>query len=93
MAKRIIFTGCDPAYCGAEPSLACVAEVDGKPARYEVTAEALEDHFGARSCRWEDLLAAFEAHRPQIEAVARETFEMTDAHHIVLHSGMFRFET
>lgn len=92
MISKITFSECTPGYCGARPSLQCLASIDGVPARYEITAEALEDHFGARSCRYDDLLAAFQAHRGQIEAVAREVFEMTGAHHIVLHSGMFRFE-
>ncbi|NUY04363.1 DUF1488 domain-containing protein [Paraburkholderia sp. JPY169] len=37
----------------------------------EISAEALEDHFDSPSVRGADLVAAFEAHRAQIEAVAR----------------------
>ncbi|CAJ0887538.1 DUF1488 family protein [Ralstonia mannitolilytica] len=56
-----------------------------------ITAEALEDHFGARSCRSDDLLSAFRVHRSHIEEVARTLFEQTGAKDITLHSGHFRF--
>lgn len=45
--------------------------VDGAEAECEISAEALEDHFGATSMRGADLVAAFDAHRTEIEAVAR----------------------
>jgi len=89
--SQIEFPDITPAYCPAGPSLQCAARVDGKPATYEVTAEALEDHFGARSYLYEDLVKAFYAHRSAIEGVARSLFEVTGAHSIVLHSGHFRF--
>ncbi|WP_454721068.1 MULTISPECIES: DUF1488 domain-containing protein [Cupriavidus] len=89
--KQIVFPKAAPAYSAAELCLACPACVDGVPARYAITAEALEDHFGARSHREADLILAFEGHRDDIESVARQLFEMTAAHHITLHSGHFRF--
>lgn len=83
---------CDvPEYCPTGPSLQCPVKVDGVPAVYEITAEALEDHFGARSYRSEDLVPAFQRNRQDIEQVAGYLFEMTGAKHIVLHSGHFRF--
>nr|WP_262389628.1 DUF1488 domain-containing protein [Cupriavidus campinensis] len=60
-------------------------------ATYEVTAEALEDYFDARSYLSEDLLQAFMSNRQDIERVAGALCEMTGAQHIVLHSGHFRF--
>ncbi|WP_020206678.1 DUF1488 domain-containing protein [Cupriavidus sp. WS] len=89
--KQVRFPKAIPSYCSAELCLACPACVDGAPARYAITAEALEDHFGARSHREGDLIQAFEGHRDDIESVARQLFEMTAAHNIVLHSGHFRF--
>lgn len=91
MTKQIAFPDDTPAYCAAGPCLDCAATVDGSPASYSVTAEALEDHFGACSLRAEDLLCAFQRHQQEIQDVARTLFEMTGAHRIVLHSGHFRF--
>uniref|UniRef100_UPI003F495C66 DUF1488 domain-containing protein n=1 Tax=Cupriavidus yeoncheonensis TaxID=1462994 RepID=UPI003F495C66 len=89
--SQILFPESVPTYCAAGPSLQCPAQIDGAAATFEVTAEALEDHFGARSYLYEDLVSAFATHRNAIEKVARGVFEMTGAHNIVLHSGHFRF--
>jgi hypothetical protein len=86
----IRFPDCTPTYCLAGPGLRCAAQVGGQPASYDVTAEALTDHFGARSGRFEDLLLAYRAHRPAIEHMARVWFRMTGARHIQLHGGHFR---
>ena len=89
--KEIEFSTSEPTYCAAGPVLQCRASVDGNNATYAITAEALEDHFGARSCRSEDLVQAFAGHRGDIEAVARAMFELTGSKQITLHSGHFRF--
>lgn len=89
--KQIEFSAADPTYDAAGPALQCGASVDGSSASYAITAEALEDHFGARSCRSEDLVRAFSSHRNDIEAMARTMFEMTGSKQITLHSGLFRF--
>lgn len=89
--KQIKFLPDDPTYCAAGPLLQCGASVDGTCASYAITAEALEDHFGARSCRSDDLLSAFRVHRCDIEDVARTLFEQTGSKQITLHSGHFRF--
>ncbi|AMP37336.1 MULTISPECIES: DUF1488 domain-containing protein [Ralstonia solanacearum species complex] len=89
--KSIEFSSGQPHYSAADLTLTCMANVDGSPACYAVTAEALEDHFGARSYRQEDLLLALETHRDAIEDMARALFKLTDSHNIVLHSGHFRF--
>lgn len=80
-----------PHYSATDLTLTCIANVDGSPACYAVTAEALEDHFGARSYRQEDLLLALETHRDAIEEMARALFKLTESHNIVLRSGHFRF--
>ncbi|MCO5398847.1 DUF1488 domain-containing protein [Ralstonia soli] len=89
--KQILFPPDEPTYCAAGPLLQCGASIDGSCASYAITAEALEDHFGARSCRSDDLLSAFHVHRGDIEKVARSLFEQTGAKDITLHSGHFRF--
>lgn len=52
-------------------TVAFTAQINGVDVICEISAEALEDHFGARSARGTDLVAVFEANRPAIEAVAR----------------------
>ncbi|MCY1211448.1 hypothetical protein D9M72_231600 [compost metagenome] len=80
-----------PTYCAASLTLSCPATVNGSPTLYSVTAEALEAHFGARSPREEDLVAAFTSNRQRIERLAESLFELTQAREIVLRSGHFRF--
>ncbi|MGH8376797.1 MAG: DUF1488 domain-containing protein, partial [Pseudomonas sp.] len=48
------------------------AQLNGVDVTCEISTEALQDHFSARSARGADLVAAFDANRPVIEAVARE---------------------
>ncbi len=87
----ISFPSSVPAYCAASLTLSCPATVNGKPTLYSITAEALEAHFGARSPREEDLVAAFTSNRQRIEDLAQTLFELTEAREIVLRSGHFRF--
>ncbi|MDW9252703.1 hypothetical protein C7S16_4856 [Burkholderia thailandensis] len=61
---QIQFTNDAPEYSGRELTLAFMAMVDGEPVQCHITAEALEDHFGAASPRFEDMVGAFDTHRP-----------------------------
>ncbi|WP_454753953.1 DUF1488 family protein [Cupriavidus necator] len=61
-----------------------------RAADLSLTAEALENHVGARSHRPEDLVQALQGHRDDIECVARTLFDLTGSRNIVLHSGHFR---
>jgi hypothetical protein len=56
-----------------------------------ITAEALEDHFGAESLREDDVQKAFEAHRHTIESAARKLLQELGNKPVLLHSGFFRF--
>ena len=67
---QIQFPNEAPEYSGRELTLAFPAMVDGQRVECMITAEALEDHFGAASPRLEDMIVAFDAHRPRIEAAA-----------------------
>jgi len=89
--SAVSFPRATPTYCAVSLRLSCPATVNGSPTRYSVTAEALEAHFGARSPREEDLLAAFSSNRQRIEQLAESLFELTEAREIVLRSGHFRF--
>lgn len=53
-------------------TVAFPAEFNGIDVTCEISAEALQNHFGVRSANGADLVAAFEANRAAIEAVARE---------------------
>ncbi|MEM5293028.1 DUF1488 domain-containing protein [Burkholderia sp. JPY481] len=88
---HISFPSCMPEYCARDLVLAFPALVDDRPVQCAITAEALEDHFGARSLREDDLVQAFLAHRYQIEQAARQLLEEVGAKPVLLHSGFFRF--
>jgi len=88
---QIIFPKELPEYSGRDLTLAFPVMVDGERVECTITAEALEDHFGAPSSRAEDMLAAFDHHRDGIEAVARRLLSETRAQCLVLRSGYVRF--
>jgi hypothetical protein len=80
-----------PVYRAFEVSVAFPAVVDGKRLECAISAEALEDHFGAPSLSAADLIAAFDAHRDPIQRAARRMLEAIGAKPVCLHSGYFRF--
>lgn len=67
----IYFSKCPARYNAQNMTVVFPALVDGAEVMCEISAEALEDNFEAQSARGEDLLAAFEAHRDEIESVAK----------------------
>ncbi|WP_186106812.1 DUF1488 domain-containing protein [Burkholderia gladioli] len=88
---QIHFPNEAPEYSGRELTLAFAALVDGERVWCEITAEALESHFGAASPSFEDMLCAFANHRPRIEAAARRLLADTRARCVTLRSGYVRF--
>ncbi len=90
--RRVTLVDEPPVFDGAEMQLRFVVDVDGEPQTCAITVEALEDHFGAPSLLERDLLAAFEAHRSAIEAMARRMLEEIGGRPVLLHSGHFRLE-
>ncbi|MYM22204.1 DUF1488 family protein [Duganella sp. FT135W] len=60
-----------PARCTAVATVAFDAYYNGDRIICEISAEALNDHFGAVSFSSSDLVAAFERNRFLIETVAR----------------------
>ncbi|VVU49560.1 periplasmic protein [Burkholderia anthina] len=89
---QIAFPPDPPEYCGRDLVVAFSALVDGRCVQCAVTAEALEDHFGARSLLERDLLDAFDAHRPAIETMARRMLDEIGGRPVLLHSGHFRLD-
>src|SRR6266702_1590779 len=88
---QILFPNEPPEYSGRELTLAFPAMVDGQRVECMITAEALEDHFGAASPRLEDMVGAFDTHRARIEAATRRLLSATRAQCLVLRSGYVRF--
>jgi hypothetical protein len=88
---QISFPPDPPEYCARDFVLAFQAEVDGRCVQCAITAEALEDHFGAPSLVERDLVDAFGEHRAEIEGAARRMLEEVGGRPVLLHSGYFRF--
>ncbi|TDY19911.1 uncharacterized protein DUF1488 [Paraburkholderia sp. BL6665CI2N2] len=80
-----------PEYCARDLILAFRAEIDGVRVQCAITAEALEDHFGAASLREDELIAAFDTHRRPIEDAARNLLIEVGPKPVMMHSGYFRF--
>jgi hypothetical protein len=55
-----------------------------------ITAEALEDHFGAHSALESALMAAFDNGHNPICSVCAEAIDQNGGKGVVLHSGLFR---
>lgn len=87
----IHFPADPPRYCGPDLTLTFAALVDGERVNCSITAEALEDHFGAKSPREEDTLRAFNGNRHKIERAARRLLQELGKKPVILHSGYFRF--
>nr|WP_198039277.1 DUF1488 domain-containing protein [Paraburkholderia sp. SOS3] len=90
-AMHISFPHDAPEYRGRDLVVAFAALVDGKAVQCAITAEALEDHFGAASLREPDLIDAFIAHRFEIEQAADTMLNEVGGNPVLLHSGYFRF--
>ncbi|MFL9912920.1 DUF1488 family protein [Paraburkholderia sp. RL17-337-BIB-A] len=80
-----------PEYCARDLVIAIPAETDGVRVQCAITAEALEDPFGAASLREDDLIAACDTHRYPIDQAARRLLDEVGARPVMLHSGYFRF--
>lgn len=89
---RITFPDDQPGFNGSSLTVQFMAQVDGEPVLCAITAEALEDHFGAQSALEEVLLKAFEQGRGRIRSVCAEELDRNDGGGVVLHSGLFRVE-
>lgn len=89
---RVTFAEDAPAFDGAQMVVRFVANVDGVPLSCAITAEALEDHFGAGSTLEAELLRAYADGRDRIHAVCRRAIEDSQGAAVVLRSGLFRIE-
>ncbi|WP_423760914.1 DUF1488 domain-containing protein [Burkholderia sp. NLJ2] len=87
--RRVTMPDAPPEFDGAALQLCFTVDVDGQPEPCAITAEALEDHFGAGSALEADLLDAFERGRARIEAACADVLADGKGG-VVLHSGYFR---
>ncbi|WP_051180297.1 DUF1488 family protein [Caballeronia insecticola] len=87
---HITFAEEAPTYDGDDLAIHFAALVDGEPVVCSISAEALEDHFGAPSPREEDLLDAFAGGIARIRAVCAEALDENGGKPVVLRSGLFR---
>jgi hypothetical protein len=77
-------------YNAEQLALTFPAVADSVSVQCAITAEALEDHFGAASAREPDLVEAFRANRSAIEKAAARLIEETNGAPVTLHSGYIR---
>lgn len=80
-----------PRFDGTNLLMRFVADADGAPLDCAITAEALEDHFGAASALEAPLRDAFARGQARIHAVCSRAIEQTGGA-VVLRSGYFRAE-
>jgi len=89
---RVTFPDDAPVFDGAQMVVRFVAMVDGVALSCAISAEALEDHFGAGSTLEAQLLQAFEQGRARIHDVCKRAIEESGGAAVVLRSGLFRIE-
>ncbi|KXV10128.1 transcriptional regulator [Caballeronia megalochromosomata] len=87
---HITFADEAPVFDGDDLAIHFAALVDGDPVVCSITAEALEDHFGAASPREDDLLDAYARGAARIRAVCAEALDDNGGQPVVLRSGLFR---
>lgn len=87
---HITFNDDRPVFDGVDVAVHFTALVDGEPVVCSISAEALEDHFGAASAREDDVMQAFEQGRARIRAVCAEALDDNGGSPVVLRSGLFR---
>ncbi|WP_306805922.1 DUF1488 domain-containing protein [Caballeronia sp. BR00000012568055] len=87
---HITFPDDPPSFDGDELAVHFTALVDGETVVCSISAEALEDHFGAESAREEDLMPAFERGEARIRSVCAEALDDNGGESVVLRSGLFR---
>lgn len=79
-----------PVFDGAQMVVRFVAMVDGVALSCAITAEALEDHFGAGSTLEAELLRAFNEGHDRIHEVCERAIQDSCGAAVILRSGLFR---
>jgi hypothetical protein len=87
---NVTFPDREPVFDGENYEVHFLARVDDAEVECAITAEALEDHFGASSALEAALLEAFAQGRGRIEAICAQALEHNDGQPVILHSGVVR---
>jgi hypothetical protein len=87
---RIEFPAGKREWNGTELAVDFIAAVDGGTVLCSISAEALEDHFGASSPLEADMLSAFDGNARRIHVICRRTLEGNGGEPVVLRSGLVR---
>ncbi|MGN6665438.1 MAG: DUF1488 domain-containing protein [Trinickia sp.] len=90
---RVTFPDDAPQFDGAQMVVRFIASVEGVALSCAITAEALEDHFGAGSTLEAELLRAYDEGRERIHAVCTRAIQESGGAAVVLRSGLFRIES
>jgi hypothetical protein len=89
-ASNVSFNDGRIQFNGSDLTVEFVAQWVDTPLLCAVTAEALEDHFGAASALEEELLRAFEKGKRRIHTVCAVELERSGGEPVILRSGLFR---
>ncbi|MEM5331171.1 DUF1488 family protein [Paraburkholderia sp. JHI2823] len=81
-----------PVFDGANPTVRVRRESTASRLSAAMTAEALEDHFGAHCALESALMVAFENGRNSVRAVCAEAIDQNGGKGVLLHSGLFRVD-
>ncbi|WP_205962794.1 DUF1488 domain-containing protein [Pararobbsia silviterrae] len=87
---RIEFPEGRQVWNGSELRVDFPVRVDNVDVLCSISAEALEDHFGAHSTLESDVLGAFERETRRIRALCRRALEDNHGQPVVLRSGLIR---
>jgi Protein of unknown function (DUF1488) len=87
---QITFPDDAPVFDGSSLTVNFTASVNGERVPCSISAEALEDHFGADSSLEDALIDAYERGRDRIRSVCAEALDENDGESVILHSGLFR---
>jgi hypothetical protein len=75
---------------GSELQVDFPVRVDSNDVLCSISAEALEDHYGAQSPLEDDVLGAFDQQADRIHAACRRALEDNQGQPVVLRSGLIR---
>lgn len=87
---RIEFPEGQRVWNGSELQVDFPVRVDNRDVLCAISAEALEDHFGADSPLEADVLGAFDHEAQRIHAICRRALEDNQGQPVVLRSGLIR---
>ncbi|WP_150723415.1 DUF1488 family protein [Pandoraea capi] len=89
---KIEFPHVAPVYNADDISIEFAVDCERKRIVCAISAEALEDHFEAKSCHVDDLMSAFKTHRASIEKFAARYLQLCHGAPVFLRSGHFRWK-